>query len=152
MLDQGLIGRVLGRRMVCVERGAVRAFAHATGETDPVYFDESAARAAGLRSLRVPATFLSSLERQVFPSKELVELAGLNAQRILHAAQSYVYHQATCAGDSLVYEPRIAEVYDKKNGALSFLVKETRVSTPEGVHVADLRTTWVQNNSIEERP
>ena len=152
MLDTSLIGRVLGRRTIAVERGAVRAFAQATGETNPVYFDEAAAQAAGLRSLRVPATFLSSLERQIFPSRELVELTGLNTQRVLHAEQSYVYHAAACAGDMLTYEPRIAEIYDKKNGAMSFLVKETRVCTQEGQHVADLRTTWVQKNAIEDRP
>ena len=101
MLDTSLIGRVLGRRTIAVERGAVRAFAQATGETNPVYFDEAAAQAAGLRSLRVPATFLSSLERQIFPSRELVELTGLNTQRVLHAEQSYVYHAAACAGDML---------------------------------------------------
>lgn len=152
MLDKNLIGRVLGRRTIEVEKGAVRAFAQATGESNPVYFDEAAAQAAGLRSLRVPATYLSSLERQIFPSSELVELAGLNRKRALHAEQSYVYHAVVCAGDMLTYEPRIADIYDKKEGALSFLVKETRVSAHDGRHVADLRTTWVQKNAAEDRP
>lgn len=39
---------------------SVRAFARGVGYTDPVYFDEGAARKAGYRSLPAPPTYLGT--------------------------------------------------------------------------------------------
>lgn len=144
MLDRNLIGHSLGRRSLVVEEGAVRAYASAIGETDPLYLDPEAARDAGYRSVLVPPTFLSCLEGRIYATRALLDLVKMDLKRILHAEQSYEYLAPAQAGDVLTYEPRIADVYDKKNGALQFLVKETRVTNQDGVHVANLRSTVVQ--------
>ncbi|QQX82783.1 MaoC family dehydratase N-terminal domain-containing protein [Cupriavidus necator] len=144
MLDKNLIGHSLGKRTLTVEEYAVRFYAKAIGETHAVYHDVAAAREAGYRSLRVPPTFLSCLEGWLFQTRDLLALAKIDLARVLHAEQSYSYHQVICAGDTLTYEPRIVDVYDKKGGALEFLVKETRITNQEGVHVADTRSVLVQ--------
>ncbi|HSV44609.1 MAG TPA: MaoC family dehydratase N-terminal domain-containing protein [Ramlibacter sp.] len=144
MIDKSFIGTDLGRRTLVIEEGAVRFYAKAIGETDPIYSDVDAARAAGLRSLRVPPTYLSCLETQAFPSRDVLKLVGMELKRILHAEQAYTYHAPVCAGESLTFESRIADIYEKKGGALEFLIKETRVTNQDGVHVADLRSTVVQ--------
>src|SRR5262245_55458866 len=144
MLDKNLIGHSLGKRSLVVEEGAVRFYAQAIGDTDPVYQDEEAARAAGHRSLPIPPTFLSCLEGKLFSTKTMLELAKMDLKRILHAEQSYEYLAPTYAGDTLTFEPKIVDVYDKKGGALEFLVKETRVTNQHGVHVAKLRGVVVQ--------
>jgi len=46
----------------------------------------------------------------------------------------------------LRFESRIADIYDKKNGALEFVVRETRVTNQKGEHIADLRSVIVQRN------
>ena len=51
------------------------------------------------------------------------------------------------AGDTLQFETRIADIYDKKGGALNFVVRESRVTNQRGEHVADLRSVLVQRNS-----
>ena len=51
MLDQNLIGHSFGQRSIHVEEWSVRWYANAIGETDPIYSDLAAARAAGHRSL-----------------------------------------------------------------------------------------------------
>ncbi|MNN92403.1 hypothetical protein D3C81_2106840 [compost metagenome] len=48
------------------------------------------------------------------------------------------------AGDTLHFETRVADVYDKKGGALHFVVQETKVTNQKGEHVADLRSTLVE--------
>ena len=47
MIDRSHIGHVCRRSTLPVEAGRLRFFAKATGETDPVYIDEAAARDAG---------------------------------------------------------------------------------------------------------
>src|SRR5213076_1850421 len=57
MADKSLIGRQMSQGTVDVEKGRLRFFAKAIGESDPVYTDESAARDAGHPTLPVPPTF-----------------------------------------------------------------------------------------------
>jgi len=146
MLDRNMIGKRLGTRTIDVEKGRLRLFAKVIGETDPVYSDESAARAAGHRSLPVPPTFLFCLEIDAFDSIGTARLTGLEASRILHGEQQFVYHAMAYAGDTLTFDVTVADVYEKKGGALDFLVKDTRVTNQDGVHVADLRAIVVQRN------
>lgn len=149
MLDRNLIGHSFGKRSLTVEEGAVRAYAQAIGETDAACLDPAAARDAGHRALRVPPTFLSCLEGRLFQTRALLDLARIDLKRLLHAEQTYEYHAQAYAGDTLSYEPRIVDVYDKKGGTLEFLVKQTRVTNQDGVHIADLRTALVQRQLSE---
>ena len=57
MIDKKHIGRTTKPQTVDVEKGRLRFFAKAIGETDPVYTDEAAAKAAGYKSLPAPPTF-----------------------------------------------------------------------------------------------
>jgi hypothetical protein len=111
-----------------VERGRLRFFARTIGLTDPIYFDVDAARRAGHRDLPVPPTFLgNSLELELpDPLGWLVELGG-NLMKTTHAEQSFTYHSMAYAGDSLLFERRIVDVYTKKGGALEFVVKRTDI-------------------------
>lgn len=144
MFDQALIGHSFGQRSITVEEWAVRWYANAIGETDPVYTDLAAARAAGHPSLRVPPTFLSCMEGWLFKTFDLLALAKIDPSRVLHAEQQYDCHAPVYVGDTLTYEPRIADVYDKKGGALEFLVKESRITNQDGIHVANTRSVLVQ--------
>ena len=54
MIDRKYIGHAMPGFDVLVEKGRLRFFAKATGQTDPVYSDEAAARAAGHPGLPVP--------------------------------------------------------------------------------------------------
>ncbi|MFX7621036.1 MaoC family dehydratase N-terminal domain-containing protein [Acinetobacter baumannii] len=47
------------------------------------------------------------------------------------------------AGDRLTFEQCIEDLYEKKGGALEFVVRRTRVPNQHGAHVADLRTVTV---------
>jgi N-terminal half of MaoC dehydratase len=111
-----------------VERGRLRFFAKATGQTDPTYFDLDAARAAGHRDLPVPPTFLSnSLELELpDPLDWLAELGG-DLTMTTHAEQAFRYHKMAYAGDSLILQRRIVDVYTKKRGLLEFVVKQTDI-------------------------
>ncbi|MNJ11483.1 hypothetical protein D3C77_56580 [compost metagenome] len=144
MADKGLIGRSMGITQVEVEKGRLRFFAKAIGETDPVYVDEVAAKAAGYASLPVPPTFLMCLQSEGQDLVEQLNVFGFELGRILHAEQSFAYHKPAVAGDVLTFDTRVADVYEKKGGALQFVVNETRVTNQDGEHIADVRSTLVQ--------
>jgi acyl dehydratase len=146
MIDKQHIGRQLPTFLVTAEAGQLRFFAKATGETNPIYFDEQAARDAGHPELPLPPTFLFSLELQI-PSSAWRDELGIVTARILHGEESFRYHRMAYAGDTLRFDVRIADIYDKKGGALEFVVRETRVTNQHGEHVADLRSVLVQRNS-----
>ncbi|MBB3176655.1 MaoC family dehydratase N-terminal domain-containing protein [Variovorax sp. Sphag1AA] len=145
MIDKKHIGKNLGSFRATPEAGQLRFFAKAIGETNPIYFDASAARDAGHPNLPLPPTFLFSLEFEQPSTGWRAEL-GIEPSRILHGEQQFTYHRMAYAGDTLQYESRIADIYDKKNGALDFIVRETRVTNQKGEHVADLRSVIVQRN------
>ena len=143
LIDKKHIGRKLAPFRAQPSAHQLRFFAKAIGESDPVYFDESAARDAGHPALPLPPTFLFSLEFEQ-PSAEWRAQLGIDVSRILHGEQQFSYHRMAYAGDTLLYESRIADIYDKKNGALQFVVRETRITNQKGEHVADLRSVIVQ--------
>ena len=146
MLNRTHIGKVFPSFKVEVEKGRLRFFAKAIGETDPVYTDECAAQASGYASLPVLPTFLFCLEMEQPDPMGWMSEVGLSLARILHGEQSFVYHAPACAGDVLVFESKIVDMYDKKDGALEFVVKETKVTKEDGTLVAELRGVIVQRN------
>ncbi|WP_160105729.1 MaoC family dehydratase N-terminal domain-containing protein [Pseudomonas izuensis] len=144
MTDKSLIGHKLESFSVDVEKGRLRFFAKAIGETDPVYINEAAAIEAGYTSLPVPPTFLKCLESEGRDLGAFLKLVDFDLGRILHAEQSFIYHAVACAGDVLTFDARISDVYEKKGGALQFVVTESRVTNQDGVHIADVRSSLVQ--------
>lgn len=146
MIDRQYIGHAMAPFEVEVEKGRLRFFAKATGQTDPVYADEAAAQAAGHPGLPVPPTFLFCLEMEAPDPAAIRNLLGLDYRRLLHGEQGFTFHRMAYAGDRLRFEQRIEDIYDKKGGALEFVVRQTRVTNQRGEHVADLRSVTVMRN------
>lgn len=146
MIDRSFIGHRMAPFTVDVERGRLRFFAKAIGETDPVYRDDDAARRAGHPGLPVPPTFLFCLEMDAPNPAAVRELLGIDITRVLHGEQRFVYHAMVHAGDRLTFEQRIADITAKKGGAMELVRRETRVTDQRGRHVADLVATTVVRN------
>lgn len=146
MIDRRYIGHTTPAFTASVEAGRLRFFAKATGQSDPVYLDEAAARAAGYPGLPVPPTFFFCLEMESPNPAAVRDLLGLDYKRLLHGEQGFAYHAMAFAGDTLTFEQRIEDIYDKKNGALEFVVRKTRVSNQRAELVAELSCTTVMRN------
>jgi acyl dehydratase len=113
------IGHALPAFTVPVEAGRLRFFAKATGQTDPVYVDEAAARDAGHPGLPVPPTFFFCLEMDAPDPAVMRNLLGIDYRRILHGEQQFRYHAMAHAGDRLRFEPRIADTSTTRRVARS---------------------------------
>lgn len=144
------IGQVSETRVVEVEQGFLKFFAKATGETDPVYFDEAAARAAGHPALPAPPTYLFSLNMSA-PANiggilDPANGMGVDMSRILHGEQSFTYHRPIHAGDRLTLVTTTRDIYAKKGGALEFVVQDTTAHDEAGVLVAEMESVTVVRN------
>lgn len=142
-IDRAVIGTELEATSMHVERGRLRLFCKAIGEEDPVYCDVEAARAAGYRDLPVPPTFLCALHHEKPDSFAWLTALGVPSDHVLHGEQSFTYHAMTFAGDRLTARSRINDVYEKKDGALEFIVRETAVTDQDERPVADLQDVIV---------
>jgi acyl dehydratase len=151
MLDRDThVGVVSEPRTVEVEKGFLQFFAKATGETDPVYFDEKAARAAGHPALPMPPTYLFSLALSA-PAKlgDLFDREnglGVDMARVLHGEQSFTYHKPVHAGDRLTLVTTTSDIYAKKGGALEFIVQDTQATDASGALSIEMRMVTVVRN------
>jgi len=143
MIDRAVIGKSWPVKTIVPEEGALRFFAMATGETNPIYSDVSAARSAGHPGLPVPPTYFFSLELRAPSDSFWLDDLGLPLEKILHAEQSFDYHKMVYAGEGLTIETRISDAYEKKGGLLEFYVREMTIRDSEGAECAILKTTLV---------
>jgi len=147
MIDRRHIGHTMPPFTVDVEKGRLRFFAKATAQADPVYVDEEAARAAGHPGLPVRPTFLFCLEMESPNPAAVRELLGMDYRSLLHGEQGFKYYALAHAGDTLTFSQRIDDIYDKKNGALEFVVRKTHVTNQRHELVAELRCVTVVRNA-----
>lgn len=150
MIDPKHIGLELPTATFEVERGRLRFFAKATGETRPVYIDEQAAREAGYRDLPAPPTFLMGADLDSGAMTELLQRLEVPIERILHGEQCFTYHDVVCAGDVLTVDSRISDIYSKKGGALEFVVKDSELKNTQGKTVMNARSVLVVRNPQEK--
>jgi acyl dehydratase len=143
MVDRSHIGRALAPHTALVEAGRLRLFARATGETRPEYLDEDAARAAGHPALPAPPTYVFCLDFDVPDPYAWFSDLGIDLARVLHGSQAFRYFAPVHAGDRLHFASRIDDVFMKRRGALTFVVKTTDVTNQRGERVAELRATIV---------
>jgi acyl dehydratase len=146
MIDKKWIGHQLPPSELLIERGRLEFFARCIGETDPIYTDLAAARAAGYPDLPAPPTFVFAAELESGAVTSLLETLELPIQKILHGEQGFTYLKPVCAGERVTVRSKIADIYDKKGGALEFVLKSSEVRNSSGELVAELRSLLVCRN------
>ena len=141
-MDRGAIGRQSKPAVNEIERGAIRRFAESLGETNPLYFDEAAAKAAGYRGLVAPPTFPISLRAGSDLREGLMVMPGAN---LLQSEQSFEYARPIVAGDKLTVRSKIAEMSQlvTPTGPADVVVIEDEGHDETGTLVYRSRSLWV---------
>lgn len=147
MVDTSIIGQESQPKTVVVEQGRMQFFAKATGAKDPVYWDIDAAKAAGHPSIPAAPTFLFTLD-MFAPSKgpSIVQTLGVDIGRLLHGEQRFTYRKPIYAGDEITLIAKVVDAYDKKGGALQFVVSETTATNQNGESVGTMTNSLVIRN------
>ena len=133
-----------------VEKTGCRMFARAVGHTDPIFYDEEAAKAAGHRSIVAPPGFLGT---PIFkPGKERgpAETAGrgysIPYKRVLNGGTDYEYLNTVCAGDVLTSRTKITDFSERTGsiGPMLITSRETTFTNQEGKLVAKMHGRMIQ--------
>lgn len=138
-IDPGVVGTETPAARMRVERGRLQLFCKAIGETDPVYVDLEAARAAGHPDLLVPPTFLCSIQNELPEPMAWLSAIGVDPLHVLHGEQSFTYYGDAHANDVLTVLGRITDLAVKKNGQMELLTRDSVVTDDEGRTLAELR-------------
>ncbi|MEP9350670.1 MaoC family dehydratase N-terminal domain-containing protein [Xanthobacter sp. KR7-225] len=132
-IDRALIGQVSAPYVVEIEKGAVRRFADAIGDPNPVYRDLAAARAQGFAGIVAPPTFPASF----LAPEEPEWTRHLDRRRVLAGEQSFHYARPILVGDVLTCRIAFVGVEDKlaRSGAMELLTQEVRGTDAAGTLV-----------------
>ncbi len=141
MLDRTLIGRESEPVVHEVERSAIRRFADALGDPNPLYQDEAVARAAGHPALVAPPTFAVSLTA----NERFRHSLDLGTRSILQSEQQFEYARALVAGDRITVVTRVADVLERPSasGPMDVLVLEDEGRDDKGELVFRSRATLI---------
>lgn len=145
-IDKKYIGVETEDRFIDVEAGQLKLFAMATGQTDPIYCDNDAAKAAGLPGIPLPPTFVFSLGNLAQSKEFSIADMGINLPAVLHGEQNFTYHKPIYAGDRIRLKSKVVDIYDKKGGALDFIVQDTTAHNQNDELCVTARTVIVVRN------
>lgn len=131
-LDKSIIGLSGEKFIFEVEKGHIRRFADAIGDTNPLYVDEKYAAQSSYSGLIAPPTFPIA----VGGGGEIP--LDLDTRRMLHGEQEFIYYQVVRPGDRLHCQMKVSDLYERvgKSGSMQFLVLDTEMEDDEGKMVA----------------
>jgi acyl dehydratase len=130
VIDRTLIGSSVAPFSVDVEKGAIRRFAEAIGESSEIYFDETSARSLGYPGIVAPPTFPTTFRPPAKPEW----IRGLDEGRFLAGEQGFRYRRPILAGDRLQCELRLTDIQDKRSskGDMELIVQDLIVTSLSG--------------------
>nr|WP_052012182.1 MaoC family dehydratase N-terminal domain-containing protein [Alicyclobacillus hesperidum] len=122
-----------------VEKGAIRKFAQAIGDDNPLYSNEEAAKKSRYGRLVAPPTFSRTFDYGRIPNLVL-PTAGL-----IHGEQSYVFHRPILAGDVLYASQALVDVKERsgKLGRMIILLFSYKVENEAGDLVQTATSTII---------
>lgn len=106
-----------------VGREKIREYASAVGETNPLFFDVDAARAAGYADVVAPPMFaVVYAGRSITPALFDPEV-GIDFGHMLHAGQEFEWGSPVVAGDEITTTTTVVEIEER--GGMGFYVFRT---------------------------
>ena len=117
------IGKTYPDTSYAVGREKIREYAHAVGETNPLYLNVDAARAAGYADVVAPPMFaVVYAGRSITPALFDPEV-GIDLARMLHAGQEFRWGPVVVAGDEIATTTTVKGISER--GGMHFFVFET---------------------------
>ena len=125
-----------------VEKGHIRRFAEAVGDSNPLWRDETYARKSRYGSIIAPPMFLQDEGKNKFADR-LMEIP-LPLQGFLNGGVEVEFFKPMIPGDVITTRAKLADLYEKhgKTGKLLFMVVEVTFINQRGELVCK-RKIWM---------
>lgn len=118
----------------------IREYANAVGESSRIYFDRSAAVAAGFRAVAAPPMFAVVYCRWMEPAI-MDERLAIDYARMVHGGQEFRWAEPVCAGDTITTSAVVEAEFHK--GELRFVVFGSRSMNQLGEEAVAGRWTMI---------
>jgi N-terminal half of MaoC dehydratase len=106
---------------VIVDAARVQRFAEAIG-----------APPEAVSSGVAPPTFLKVVEGEGDSSRRLLDVLGVDLKRVLHAEQEFEFGSPVRAGDRLIVERTVSDIYERKAGTQEFIIVDSTIRRASG--------------------
>jgi acyl dehydratase len=122
-VPRNAVGKQYERITYAVGREKIREYAAAVGETNPLYLDVEAARAAGYADVVAPPMFVVVYAgRSVGPAVFDPDV-GINLAMMVHGGQEFRWGALVVAGDEITTTTSVKEIAER--GGMLFYVFES---------------------------
>jgi acyl dehydratase len=119
-----------------VGREKIREYARAVGETNPLYLDVAAARAAGYDDVVAPPMFVVVYSSQAIGEALYDPEVGIDMGRLVHGAQEFTWERVLVAGEEVSTVVALDEVRYVETADLTYYVFGATTTDAEGAVVS----------------
>jgi acyl dehydratase len=144
-INRGVVGKEFPPYAVTVERGKIKEFARAIGDSNPLYLDDRIGAASEWGDIIAPPTFPITFRDEGADTNALLRELGTDISRVLHGEQEFEIHRPLQPGRTYLCRARVSDIYEKtgKTGPMAFVVRETTVTDSDNEIVAVMRGVTV---------
>lgn len=155
------IRALIGRKIVLTApeelgKASIRKFALAIGETNPLYADDTYARASRFGGIVAPPTLVCEtwqyLQQPIETEGGIVERFGLPVPHVIRGGHAYEFFQPVRPDDVITATWTFANAYEKqgRSGRMLFLILEMTYTNQHGERLAANRETLIYRPSAED--
>jgi len=120
-VNTDVIGKTFPPATYAVGREKIREYARAVGETDPLYLDVEAARAAGHRDVVAPPMFAVVYSLPAVWPALFDEEVGIDFGRMVHGGQEFEWGPVVVAGEEITTTVSLKDASERRgNGFFVF--------------------------------
>jgi acyl dehydratase len=113
-VNTDVIGKTFAPATYAVGREKIREYAHAVGETDPLYLDVQAARAAGYDDVVAPPMFAVVYSLPAVWPALFDEEVGIDFAHMVHGGQEFAWGPVVVAGDEITTTASLKDVSERR--------------------------------------
>ena len=144
-INRAVLGKEFPPYAVTVERGKIKEFARAIGDTNPFHLDDRVGAASEWGDIIAPPTFAITFRDESADTNALLRELGTDVSRLLHGEQEFEIHHPLQPGHTYLCRARVVDIYEKtgKSGPMAFVVRETTITDRANEVVATMRGVTV---------
>ena len=129
-VNTDVIGKTYTPTTYVVGREKVREYALAVGETNPLYLDVEAARAAGHDDVVAPPMFAVVYGMPAVAAALFDPEVGIDFSRMVHGGQEFTWGPLVVAGDEIATTAKVSDVTEERGNG--FFVFESTSTNQRG--------------------